>query len=94
MAIRLVRLGTPRGVDIGMRNRRAFLTTALGGLLGYYRGVYAIEMLNSGHKSSRVIGHILWPETMFGFFENFVVVPAVGEKDGKFSGGIQFSLKF
>jgi len=64
------------------------VTPVLGSLLGYYREKWALRLLETDSKFNRFVGHVLYLETNFWFFEKSEIMPAVSP-DGKVSG---FSL--
>ena len=61
------------------------VTPVLGSLLGYGREKAALRLLHTDHKFYRFVGHALWLETNFKFFENVEVIPVISP-DGKMGG--------
>jgi len=70
-----------------------FITSAFGGLLGYYREEWALKLLNRPGRINHGIGHVLWPETMFDFFEEVRVTPLY-KREGKPAPGINIYAAF
>ncbi len=70
-----------------------FITSAFGGLFGYYRERWALRLLNRPGRINHGIGHVLWPETMFDFFEEVRIAP-LHEREGKLSPGVHFYATF
>jgi len=64
------------------------VTPVLGSLLGYGREKAALRLLQTDNKFYRGVGHVLWIETNFKFFEKVEVIPAISP-DGS-AGGISF----
>lgn len=63
-----------------------FVVTPLTGILiGYGREKAAYRLLNTNSKFNRFFGHVLYPETLFRFFEKAEIMPAVSP-DGKATG--------
>lgn len=69
------------------------VTPVLGGLLGYFREKAGLRLLNGPGRGRHLAGHILYPETMFWFFEDIVVTPNTDPKTGNIN-GIFFSAAF
>ena len=61
------------------------VTPIFGSLLGYAREKAALRLLQTNSEFNRVIGHILYLETNFWFFEKSEIMPAVSP-DGKVTG--------
>ena len=61
------------------------VTPVLGSLLGYGREKAALRLLNTDSKFNRFIGHVLYLETNFWFFEKSEIMPVVSP-DGKVTG--------
>ena len=63
-----------------------FVVTPLAGaLIGYGREKAAYRLLNTNSEFNRFIGHVLYPETLFWFFEKAEIMPAVSP-EGKAAG--------
>jgi len=67
------------------------ITPVVGSLLGYGRERAALRLLHSDIKFNRFIGHVLWIETNFWFFENAEVIPV--SPDGR-APGLTFTAVF
>lgn len=64
------------------------ITPVVGSIIGYGREKAAMRLLQTDNKFNRFVGHVLWLETNFKFFEDVEAIPAVSP-DGK-AAGISF----